>query len=140
MTDTIVTVDGAEKSHDGLKILFQDLSFTIARGERMAIIGENGSGKSSLLKIIAGHDDPDEGRVELRKQANVGYLSQDTQLPDNLSAFEAVVQADSPIARTVRKDHSIVNKGAKASKTVRTTPVHCVHSACNTAQNRQQPA
>lgn len=102
-----------------MRTLFTDLSFTLPRGERMAIIGANGSGKTSLLRIISGADWPDDGEVTVRKNAQVGYLAQDASLDEGMTAFEAVVQADSPIAVAVRRYHELLVQGARASKPVR---------------------
>jgi ABC transport system ATP-binding/permease protein len=118
-TESLVTVHAVSKSHDGTKVLFEDLSFTLGRGERMAVIGANGSGKTSLLKLISGADWPDEGEVALRRNTQVGFLAQDAGLPDGVTAFEAVVQADSPIARTVRRYHELLVQGKQADKAVR---------------------
>src|SRR5690349_11498314 len=59
----------------GPRLVLDDVSFTIGRGEKAGLIGINGAGKSSLLKIIAGHMSPDAGTVLLPR--TVGYLSQD---------------------------------------------------------------
>ncbi len=59
--------------------LFQDLSFTIAEGDRIGLIGPNGSGKSTLLEILAGGIQPDAGEVAVRKQTRLGYVPQDSQ-------------------------------------------------------------
>ena len=117
-TDSLVTVDAVSKTHDGMRTLFTDLSFTLARGERMAIIGANGSGKTSLLRLISGADWPDDGDIHVRKNVQVGYLAQDADLDAGLTAFEAVVQADSPIAVAVRRYHELLVQGAAASKPV----------------------
>lgn len=87
----------------GMKQLFSKISFTIREGEHAALIGQNGSGKSSLLEIIAGKDSPDSGTLEKANDFRVGYLSQDPDLNPEQTVFEAVFEGDAPIIRTVRQ-------------------------------------
>jgi ATPase subunit of ABC transporter with duplicated ATPase domains len=52
--EALLIVEKVAKSHDGERMLFEGLTFTLARGERLSIVGENGAGKSTLLRILAG--------------------------------------------------------------------------------------
>ena len=63
------------------KVLFEDLSVTIARGDRVAVLGVNGSGKSTLLRILTGAAPPDEGVVRFGRGVRIASLDQDPQLP-----------------------------------------------------------
>lgn len=87
----------------GMKQLFQNISFTIREGEHAGLIGQNGSGKSSLLEIIAGKDSPDSGTLEKANDFRVGYLAQDPELNLEQTVFEAVFEGDAPVIRTVRR-------------------------------------
>lgn len=73
----VVTIDNIEKTF-GQRVLFDKLSFQIDRGERVGLIGENGSGKTSLFKAIIGELVPDVGSVAIAKTVKVGYLAQDS--------------------------------------------------------------
>jgi ABC transport system ATP-binding/permease protein len=115
-----VVVEGISKSHDGLKVLFSELTVTVHRGQRIAVIGANGCGKTSLLRIISGADWPDEGEVTLKKNTLVGFLRQDADLKVGQTAMDAIVQADTPIATTVRTYNDLLAQGADASKKVST--------------------
>lgn len=64
------------KKNYGLKNVLDGVSFEIKTGERIAIIGDNGSGKSTILKIISGEEKADSGKVNIRKEAEIGYLKQ----------------------------------------------------------------
>ncbi|MBI5515528.1 MAG: ABC-F family ATP-binding cassette domain-containing protein [Deltaproteobacteria bacterium] len=75
----------------GADVLFEDVSFTLAAGERMALVAPNGQGKSSLLKIIAGDLRPDEGRVLLPKSTRVGYLRQSHEPEVRGTVLEALM-------------------------------------------------
>jgi ATP-binding cassette subfamily F protein uup len=86
----------------GVRSLFSDLSFGIAHGERVALIAKNGTGKSTLFKIITGEETPDSGKVVLRNNIKVGYLDQDPQFPAELYVIDAVLQGDDPALEAVR--------------------------------------
>jgi ATP-binding cassette subfamily F protein uup len=64
--------------------LFEDLSVTVADGDRVGVVGRNGSGKSTLLRLIAGADEPEAGVVRRGRNARVGYLAQDPELPPGM--------------------------------------------------------
>lgn len=71
----MISVSNLTKSYPG-KVLFENLSLTISKGERLGLVGRNGCGKSTLLKMIVGEIQPDAGRVVFPKGYRVGYLSQ----------------------------------------------------------------
>ncbi len=72
----------------GDKILFEGLSFGVAEGQRIALIARNGVGKSTLLDIIAGKQEPDSGTITFRNDLKVGYLSQQTDYNPHLTIEE----------------------------------------------------
>ena len=90
-----------EKSY-GMKKLFNKISFTIREGEHIGLIGQNGTGKSSLLEIIAGIETPDAGNLDVPSDYRVGYLAQEPQLNKESTVFEAVYEGEAPIIKTVR--------------------------------------
>ncbi|MBQ4187977.1 MAG: ABC-F family ATP-binding cassette domain-containing protein, partial [Firmicutes bacterium] len=71
----ILSVSGIQKSYLPQEVL-KDVSFHLEEKEKMALIGINGAGKTTLFRIILGKEDPDEGQVYLRKDAQIGYLPQ----------------------------------------------------------------
>lgn len=75
----VLTVKGLSKSFDS-NHLFEDINFEIKRGERIAIIGGNGTGKTTILKIINGLVDADEGEIILGSKVHIGYYDQDHQV------------------------------------------------------------
>jgi len=83
----LLSVEKLSKSY-GERVLFSELSFGISQGEKVALIAPNGSGKSSLLSIIAGKDVPDSGEVVFRKDISVGFLCQDADISSNASVGE----------------------------------------------------
>ncbi|KIL44136.1 ABC-F family ATP-binding cassette domain-containing protein [Jeotgalibacillus soli] len=95
-------IESIEKSY-GEKLLFQGLSLKITENERIGLIGVNGTGKSSLLRIIAGIDGVDEGKLDHPSDYVVRYLAQEPDIDDNLTVLEAVFQSDAPIIRLMRE-------------------------------------
>ncbi len=75
----VLRVEGLAKSYGSLN-LFSDINFEIKRGEKVAIIGNNGTGKTTILKIITGSVDADAGEVQLGSKVHVGYYDQEMQL------------------------------------------------------------
>jgi ABC transport system ATP-binding/permease protein len=77
----------------GAHVVLDDASITIARGERVGLIGANGTGKSTLAKILAGVDAPDGGTVGVRRGLSVRYLAQEPELDADRSARQVVEDA-----------------------------------------------
>ena len=86
----------------GEKRLFEEISFHITEKERIGIIGVNGTGKSSLLKLIAGIDGPDSGNFTHPRDYSIGYLAQSPELNDSLTIIEQVYQSDAGIIRLMK--------------------------------------
>ena len=87
----IVTVDGITKAY-GERKLFDKASFYLQEGEKAGIIGINGTGKSTLLKIIAGMEHPDSGKVILANHYTVQYLPQTPEFETTDTVLQAVVK------------------------------------------------
>lgn len=73
----MLTISKLSKSF-GERVLFEDVSIQINRGDRLAIVGANGAGKSTLFSLILGHDTPDAGAVSTERRATIGHLPQET--------------------------------------------------------------
>lgn len=89
----ILTVDNITKAY-GERKLFENASFYLAEGEKVGILGINGTGKSTLLKMIAGLEEPDEGTVIRAKGYLVKYLPQNPRFSDEETVLEAVLRED----------------------------------------------
>ena len=70
-------------------VLFQQISFGIAEGQRIGLIAKNGSGKTTLLNILSGKEGYDEGKITFRRDLRVGYLEQSPVYPGELTVLEA---------------------------------------------------
>jgi len=77
---TLLSAHSLSKAY-GTQVLFQNISLTISAGDRIGIIGPNGAGKSSLIKILAGVDEPDSGHLSKKQGLQVGYASQSPEFP-----------------------------------------------------------
>ncbi len=86
----------------GADVLFQDISFGIDEGEKIGLIAKNGTGKSTLLNILAGVDTQDSGTVIYRNDLRVGYLPQTPVLDTSRTVLDACLQGDDEMARAVR--------------------------------------
>ncbi len=98
---TLLQVDHVSFGY-GADILFEDVSFSLEAGERMALVAPNGQGKSTLLRILAGEVAPDEGRVLTPKSTRVGYLRQSHE-PDTSGRVLDVLLAPFGEARAARE-------------------------------------
>lgn len=88
MANPFLQVDGLTKSFGDL-VLFQDISFGIAEGQRIGLIAKNGSGKTTLLNVLAGKEGYDAGSIVYRNDLKVGYLEQIPVYPEGITVLEA---------------------------------------------------
>ena len=73
----MLTVSQVSKSFGG-RILFEDASLQVNRGDRIGLVGPNGAGKSTLFSLLLGEATPDEGRVSIERSATIGFLPQES--------------------------------------------------------------
>ena len=97
-----VQVENLSKSFGDL-ILFRGISFGIAQQQRVALIAQNGKGKSTLLDILAGNNDYEEGAVVFRRDLKVAYLKQTPEFPQDLNVFQACFQAGNEVTETIAR-------------------------------------
>jgi len=97
---TYLTVENLSK-HFGERTLFENITFGLSKGDKTALIAPNGTGKSTLMKIIAGKESQSSGEVMLQSDVRVGYLEQEPELDPGLTINEYILQGDSDITRIV---------------------------------------
>lgn len=96
----VLTVKNISKKFDSLS-LFQNLSFSIKRGEKVSIIGDNGTGKTTILKLITGVLPLDSGKVTLGSNVKIGYYDQEHQVLDmNKTIFDEIHDAYPKLTQT----------------------------------------
>lgn len=93
-------IEGLSKSFGDL-VLFDNISFVVEERQRIGLIAPNGRGKSTLLKIVAGEEVPDGGKVVLRNDIRTGYLEQEPHFDNTLTVIEACLQRNSEKARLI---------------------------------------
>ncbi|MFN3939512.1 MAG: ATP-binding cassette domain-containing protein, partial [Chitinophagales bacterium] len=96
-----LTVESLSKTFD-TKILFQEITFSINKGQKVALVARNGAGKSTLLRILAGKEFSDSGTVQFSKEISVGFLEQEPELDFNLSIADNVFTGNSPIIQAIK--------------------------------------
>lgn len=99
--------------HFGIKPLFEDLTFGISKGDKTALIAPNGTGKSTLLKILAEEMEPDSGKVMMRNGIQVGFLAQEPELDDKMTISEFIAHGNSDIIRVVQRYEKAVHDQSK---------------------------
>ena len=99
---TYLTVENLSK-HFGERTLFDNITFGMSKGDKTALVAPNGTGKSTLLKIIAGEESQSSGEVMLQSDVRVGYLKQEPELEPELTINEYILQGDSDNTRIVRE-------------------------------------
>ena len=88
----MISVEGLTVEFGGFT-LFDDVSFVVNKKDRIALVGKNGAGKSTMLKIFAGLQSPTSGTVSIPKETTIGYLPQQMQLTDSRTVREEAEQA-----------------------------------------------
>jgi ATP-binding cassette subfamily F protein uup len=81
----------------GDKLLFENITFFIDRGQKVALIAKNGSGKSSLIKILQGLEPPETGDFKFHKDIQPGFLVQEPQFDLNKTVYQTIMHADNPV-------------------------------------------
>lgn len=104
----IMTLNHISKSF-GAQVVLDDVSFSITRGVRLGLIGRNGEGKSTMLKIMAGLADCDEGDVTLRNNARVAYLPQAPHFDAGETVFQVVAGGLGEVARALDEYHDALH-------------------------------
>lgn len=92
------------------KPLFENISFHINEGDKIALVALNGTGKSSLLKIIHGKDLADEGKVWIHKDVNVVFLEQDPVLDNDKNILDNIFQFDHPVINAIRQYEQLADQ------------------------------
>lgn len=104
----LLTVENISKSYSEL-VLFENLSFGINKDQKIALIAKNGTGKTSILNILSGADQPDSGQVNYRKSTRVSFLDQEPKLNPNLTVEETIFASDNEILQVIANYEKALN-------------------------------
>jgi len=100
-----LNVENISKSYGELN-LFEDLSFSIHKDQKIAFVAKNGTGKTSILNILSGKDAPDTGQIIYRKGLRTTFLSQEPVLDQTLTIEETIFNSDNPILKVINTYHA----------------------------------
>jgi len=104
-----LTVENISKSYGELE-LFSDISFSVHKDQKIAFVAKNGTGKTSILKILSGEDEAGSGSVTFRKGIAVSFLSQDPKFDKNLTIEETILASENPILKVISNyEKSLLN-------------------------------
>ena len=103
-------IENISKSFGDL-VLFNDISFTIEERQRIGLIACNGKGKSTLLKVIAGEEPHEGGKITMRNDIRVGYLEQEPDFNGDLTVIEACLQRNSEKADVIARYEAAIESG-----------------------------
>lgn len=106
----LLQVENLTKSF-GVNSLFNDINFTINEGDKVGLIAKNGTGKSTLLSIIAGDDTPDDGKLIYKNDVTIGYLKQLPQFEPHLSVIDTCLIGDDDQSKAIRQYENALIEG-----------------------------
>jgi len=89
----VISLQNIEKSY-GTRLLFKDVNITFTTDKRLGLVGINGTGKSTFLKILAARMEPDKGSIERNGKASIHYLAQTPEFDPESTLLEAVLDGD----------------------------------------------
>ncbi|WP_299461914.1 ABC-F family ATP-binding cassette domain-containing protein [uncultured Microscilla sp.] len=96
-----LSVENLSKSF-GERVLFENISFGINKGQKVALVAKNGTGKTSLLKILTGKDGSNSGEVVFHKDVHVGFLDQNPDFGSAETIIEAVLNSNNPVIQAIK--------------------------------------
>ena len=92
----------------GERHLFSNITFTVTKGQRVALIAKNGSGKTSLLNILTGRDKGDEGQIVIDKNIRWAYIEQDPQFYQTDDVWSAIYKSDNELLNCVARYEEVI--------------------------------
>lgn len=108
MSTPYIQIENLTKSFGSL-VLLDNVSMTIAEGQRVGLIAQNGTGKTTLLKILSGQEGYDSGNIVLRKDVRVGYLEQEPNYPADITVLEACFYNSGETAQIIKEYEQCLN-------------------------------
>ena len=96
-----LSVQDLGKSY-GVQTLFKGLNFGVDQGQKVALVARNGTGKTTILRALAGMEPPDTGEIVYRKGIQVAFLKQESDFGEAKTVFEAIYESENPILLAIR--------------------------------------
>ena len=111
----MITITNLSKNY-GEKILFEDISLNINLGERIGLIGPNGTGKSTLFSLILGEVEPSSGEIRVNKNTHIGYLPQEASFKSERTVLSELTEGDERILHLKNEKEELEHKNEAGSK------------------------
>lgn len=109
----VISLQGVEKSY-GTRLLFKDVTMTFTDQSKLGLVGVNGTGKSTFLKMVAGQNEPDKGQIDRNGKASIYYLPQMPTFDEEASILENIFLGSHPLMKLVRDfERESKNQGPK---------------------------
>ena len=109
----VISLQGIEKSY-GTRLLFKDVTMTFTDQSKLGLVGVNGTGKSTFLKMVAGQNEPDKGQIDRNGKASIYYLPQMPSFDEEASILENIFLGSHPLMKLVRDfERESKNQGPK---------------------------
>ncbi len=112
MVISLLQAENISKSFGDL-LLFENLNISIDKDQKIALIAKNGTGKTSLLNILAGLDEPDDGLISRRNDLSLGYLSQNPEFDPTKTVLEQALSVDNEVCRVIQQYEELLLKDDK---------------------------
>lgn len=109
-------------------MLFKNISFTIFKDQKVALIAKNGAGKSTLMEILAGNDSPDSGKITLTNDIKIAYLKQNPALDQGLTVLEQALKSDNPALQVIRDFEAAVKHNNQTEVSILTNKMEELHA------------
>ncbi len=106
------SVENISKSF-GVRTLFKNISFYVEEGDKIALVARNGTGKSTLLKIVTGLDTPDNGTVWVHKDVKVIMLHQESRFDEDKNIWDNILRLDNPVVKVVKEYEIFMEEGSE---------------------------
>ncbi|MCP4652023.1 MAG: ABC-F family ATP-binding cassette domain-containing protein [Candidatus Omnitrophica bacterium] len=110
----MIAISNVSKTY-GKRALFEEVSLSITRGEKIGLIGPNGAGKSTLFNLILGEIEISSGRIQINKGTRIGYLPQESKFPSNHTVLQEVVEGDPTIVKLKKEKNKLEANNQTAS-------------------------
>jgi len=110
----MISITNLSKNY-GKKVLFREISFSINDGEKVGLIGPNGTGKSTLFSLIRGECEPSSGEVQVNRNIRLGYLPQESSFSSTRTVLTEITEGDADIVRLHKEKSELEEKNAAGS-------------------------
>ncbi len=98
----------------GDRVLFENISFGIEQGQRVALIAKNGTGKTTLLRMLTGSEDSDSGTITFRRDLRIGFLPQEPDFTSEMTVLETCFSGDGELVKAIANYERLINQQTQA--------------------------